>query len=104
MDSNREQADKSSEPDLTIRASDIKIDPEKQAACEASYRRGLSHGLAFADELVSTSCALKDARRLVERAAHWALKFRDQRKYKGRPPLLDVIALKVSACRTGRQP
>jgi hypothetical protein len=75
--------------------SDVVIDPDEQAKYENAYRRGVNQALTFASDLADEAADLKEARRLLMRASSIAGKLRCQKKYKGRPPLLNLLREKL---------
>jgi hypothetical protein len=72
---------------------------------EASYRRGVHHGVVLGSDLADESDTLKEARRTLRRAERLAGKYRDMKRYKGQPPLLCEMRRKlaVSARRVKRR-
>jgi hypothetical protein len=83
-------------------AADIKIDENRQRASEASYRRGVHHGLALAGRLVDQSLLLRQAQRLLTRAENLAGEYRSLARHPGNPPILDEITRKVLRIRKAR--
>jgi hypothetical protein len=71
------------------------LTPERLAAHEGAYRRGVHQALAFAGDIVERASTLKEAKRLVNRAESWAFKLRFVRKTEGRLMLLDYIRGKL---------
>jgi hypothetical protein len=72
-----------------------RLTPERLAAHEGAYRRGVHQALAFAGDIVERATTLKEAKRLLDRAESWAFKLRFVRKDEGRLMLLDYIRGKL---------
>jgi hypothetical protein len=86
---------------LTISAADIVIDPEQRRAVEGAYRRGVHQAFALAGDLVDDAEALREARRLLQRAENIAGEFRYKRKAEGNGALLDAIRGRLSGRKRG---
>ena len=71
------------------------LTPERLAAHEAAYRRGVHQALAFAGDVVDRAETLKDARRILCRAENVAGELRYKRKHQGRGMLLDYIGSRL---------
>jgi hypothetical protein len=97
MDDKQSIADKAT----VVSLADIKLDPERMKACEASYRRGVHQAIAFSGDIVDRSDSLKEARRLLTRAENHAGRLRFIRKDQGGGMLLDFIRQRL--CRNKRR-
>ncbi len=88
---------------LTRSAADIAADltPERQAAHEAAYRRGLHQGLAFAGDLVDEATTLNQARSMLCKAENLAGELRYKRKAEGNGALIDHMRSVLSRRRGG---
>jgi hypothetical protein len=90
---NRTTAPSAKTRELTHSLEDIAADltPERRAAHEAAYRRGVHQALAFAGDLVDEATTLKQARRVLTRAENMAGRLRFVQKNRGGGMLLDHI-------------
>ena len=89
---------------LTFRFADATaadLTPERLAAHEAAYRRGVHQAPAFAGDLVDGSLTLKEAQRILCRAENLAGKLRYIHKDRGRGMLLDHMRSKLARRRGG---
>ena len=71
------------------------LDPERRAAHESAYRRGVHQALAFAGDIVDRAATLKEAQRLLCRAENLAGRLRFIRKDQGNMMLLDHMRTKL---------
>ena len=79
------------------------LTPERLAAHEGAYRRGVHQALAFAGDILERATTLKEAKRQLNRAESWAFRLRFVRKTEGRLMLLDFIRGKLATGRGQRQ-
>ena len=77
-------------------ADTIDRDPERLAAHEAAYRRGVHQALAFAGDIADEAATLQEARRTLTKAENIAGRLRFIRKDEGRGALLDHIRTSLS--------
>jgi hypothetical protein len=89
---------------LTRSLADFELDPERLAAHEAAYRRGVHQALALASELVHQAGDVKEARRLLRRAEYQACRLRYKAKHQGKGCLLDTIRGKLNARKQEAEP
>jgi len=77
------------------------MDPERRAAHEAAYRRGVHQAFAFACDVAYQAETLKDARRVLRRCENVAGRLRFIRKDQGNMMLLDFIRARLSRRKGG---
>ena len=85
-----------------ICAADVDVGGTSARASEASYRRGVHHGLALAGRLVDESLSIRQAQRFLTKAENLAGEYRSLARHPGNPPILDEITRKVFRTRKAR--
>jgi hypothetical protein len=89
---------------ITVRMADATVAdlaPERLAAREAAYRRGVHQALAFAGDLADRARTLGEAQCILARAEDIAGELRYRRKGEGRAMLLDHIRGRLSRPKRG---
>jgi hypothetical protein len=89
---------------LTFRMADATLadlTPERLAAHEAAYRRGVHQALAFAGDIADRARTLRECQYTLARAENIAGELRYKRKSEGRMMLLDHIRGRLSRPKRG---
>jgi hypothetical protein len=77
------------------------LDPERLAAAEAGYRRGVHQALAFAGDIADRANSLRECQLTLARPENIAGELRYKRKNEGRMMLLDCIRGRLSSPKRG---
>ena len=84
---------------LTVTAADLakELTPERRAAFEGAYRRGVHQAFAFAADEAFRTRDVREIRRVLKRAETLAGRLRFLEKNRGNGMLLDCIRQRINA-------